>query len=153
MARVDLLQAMMSRVERWCTPEGGLSELLRSLGQRLDKVVAGLLTMVGRRVVPRREAEVDLLFGPSRNLRWVQQQEWEQIRCLTHKDGRLLKRGAYPPTSPPFLATSCLFYSTSRGRRGGAPGREVSPTSLSQSRTFLLRFSSVVQTLPLLIKH
>ena len=129
---VGLLQAKMSTSRRWCTREGGSSELLRSLGGGLDEVVAGLLAMLGRVVVPHREAEVGfgsiaLLFGPSRNLRWVER-EVEQIRCLTRKDGRLL-RGAYPPTSPPFLGTSCLFYSTSRCRRRGPPGRQVSPTS------------------------
>ena len=107
---------------------------------------------MGRKEVPDKEEEVgfgsiDLLFGPSRNLRWE-----EQIRCLTHKDaGHLVKKGAYSPTSPPSPQTCCLFYSTSRGRRGGPPEREVSPTS--QSHTFLLCVSSVVQTLPLLIKH
>ena len=72
--RVRLLQATLSTSRRWCTREGGSSELLRSLGGGLDEVVAGLLAMIGRAVVPHREAEVGfdsiaLLFGPSRNLR------------------------------------------------------------------------------------
>ena len=71
---VGLLQAKMSTSRRWCTREGGWSELLRSLGGGLDEVVAGLLAMLGRVVVPHREVEVGfgsiaLLFGPSRNLR------------------------------------------------------------------------------------
>ena len=75
------LQAPMSSMMRWCTWEGGSTESLRRFGEGLDEVV----------VRSHKEAEVGfdgfLLFGPSRNLRWVTQEEEAQIRCLTRKDG------------------------------------------------------------------
>ena len=135
------LLAMVGGKQGWCTGE----ELLRSFGEMLLGGLLLLLARVGRKVEPRMEGEggIALLFGPNRKLRWV---AVAQIRCLTRKDGEhgggdlLVEKGACSPTSPSSPPpTSCLSYSTGRGRQGGRPRREESPTSSSQSRTFPLR--------------
>ena len=88
---VGLLLATMGSMLRWCTQEGSSTKLLRSLG--LDEVDVGQWTMMDRKEVSHKAVEVGfgkfLLFGPSRTLRWVAEEEEAQIRCLTRKDGRL----------------------------------------------------------------
>ena len=109
----------MSTVLIWCTTwEGGSKESLRGFGEGLDEV-----GRMDRKEARHKEVEVGFgstalcfpLFGPSRDLRWAGEWERQKTRCLIRKDGRLVK-GERPPTSPPFLTTSCLFYSRGRGR-------------------------------------
>ena len=88
---VGLLVATMGSMLRWCTQEGSSTKLLRSLA--LDEVDVGQRAMMGMKEVSHKAVEVGfgsfLLFGPSRTLRWIAQEEDAQIRCLTHKDGHL----------------------------------------------------------------